>query len=183
LNPSANKWRKAWIGLGGNIGDVRAAMAAALDRLDAHDAIAVEAVSNLYRTPPWGLTDQPDFLNACAALVTSLPAGELLAACLDTERALKRERTVRWGPRTIDIDLLAFEGEEHDGDGLKLPHPRMLERAFVLKPLGDIAPDLTIAGRRVGEWLASCDQSGIAQIADAGQWREKAGRTGLAGKS
>ena len=170
MTAASKKTRNAWLGLGGNIGDVRASMEAALERLDAMEGVSVSAVSHLYRTPPWGITDQPDFLNACAQLVTELPAEALLDACLDTERSLKRERTLRWGPRTIDIDLLAVEGVEQETEKLTLPHPRMLDRAFVLLPLADLAPGLIITDRPVTDWLADVDAAGVEKLADASDW-------------
>ncbi len=169
--------RRAWLSLGGNIGDPVRAMARALQALDARDDVTVEAVSPVYRTPPWGKTDQDWFYNACAEVETVLAPKDLLAACLDVEQALKRVRAERWGPRTIDIDILAMR----NGQGaiasaepaLELPHPRMAERAFVLVPLADIAPELDVGGRSVAELAAACDRAGIEKArADAGWWRE-----------
>ncbi len=162
---------RAWLGLGGNIGDPRAAMAAALRRLDAHPEVAVSAVSGLYRTPPWGRTDQPDFLNAVAALDTTLAARALLDLCLATERELKRVRAERWGPRVIDMDILAFGDERIEEPGLAVPHPRMAERAFVMLPLAEIAPDLIVAGRPAADIAASLDISGIERMAGPDWWR------------
>ena len=105
------------------------------------------SVSSLYRTPPWGKTDQPDFLNAAAEVLTGHSPRELLDLCLEAERRLKRVRQERWGPRLIDIDILVFgDRAVHEG-GLEIPHPRMLERAFVLVPLAEIAPDLVALGQ------------------------------------
>lgn len=162
--------RRAYLGLGGNLGDPAAAMAAALRALDGHEGVAVAAVSSLYRTPPWGMVDQPDFLNAVAALDTSLGARGLLDLCLATERALKRVRAERWGPRLIDMDILVFGGESIDEEGLQVPHPRMGERAFVLAPLAEIAPELDIHGRPAAERLAALDQSGIVRLPGGGDW-------------
>ena len=134
----------AYLGLGGNIGDPVAAMAEALARLGRRPDCAVAAVSRLYRTPPWGKTDQPDFLNAAAALVTTLSPRGLLDLCLEAERRLKRVREERWGPRLIDIDILTFDDRTVHEAGLDVPHPRMTERAFVLAPLAEIAPDFLI---------------------------------------
>ncbi|MGI9355889.1 MAG: 2-amino-4-hydroxy-6-hydroxymethyldihydropteridine diphosphokinase, partial [Rhizobiaceae bacterium] len=144
--------KKAWLGLGGNIGDVQAAIRAALHNLDGHGAVEVVAVSPLYKTPPWGVEDQPWFFNCCAEVMTSLTPEELLAACQEQERLGKRERVQRWGPRTIDIDILVYEGVEQDNPGLALPHPRITERAFVLVPLADIAPQLEVQKRTVKDW-------------------------------
>ena len=102
--------RHAWLGLGGNIGDVQQAMAEALRWLHGNAEITVETVSAIYKTPPWGFEDQPWFLNCCARITTSLSPEDLLSACQEAERLGKRERTVRWGPRTIDIDIIAYQG-------------------------------------------------------------------------
>lgn len=164
---------RAYLGLGGNIGDPRASARAALAAIDAREDARVAAVSRLYRTPPWGKTDQPSFLNACAAVDTILGPRALLDLCLRTERALKRERGERWGPRTIDLDLLDYTGRRVEEEGLTLPHPRMTERAFVLVPLSDIAPDLVVDGVTVSRRLAMLDRTGIeAASADGGWWRE-----------
>ena len=164
---------KAWIGLGGNVGDVRAAMIAALERLDSSDGIAVKGVSRLYATPPWGLKNQPDFLNSAAELEVRVDPFALLEACQDAERALKRERTLRWGPRTIDLDILAIEDVTLNEQRLTVPHPRLQERAFALAPLADLAPGLAISGRRVSELLGQSDANGIVPISRGGEWREK----------
>jgi 2-amino-4-hydroxy-6-hydroxymethyldihydropteridine diphosphokinase len=166
--PANDPRETAWLGLGGNIGDPVAAMAEALSRLDAHPDCSVAAVSRLYRTPPWGKTDQDWFFNAAAAVETVLPPHTLLDLCLEIERAMKRVRTERWGPRTLDIDILAYDALAISDDRLTLPHPRMRDRAFVLMPLTDIAPDLMIEGRTVSAWLADADRAGI-EVADEGR--------------
>lgn len=162
----------ATLGLGGNIGDPAASMARALNLLDARPDCTVTAVSKLYRTPPWGKTDQAWFFNACAAVRTSLSPEDLLDACLSIERQMKRERLERWGPRTIDIDVLTYGDIQQQSAVLELPHPRMTQRGFVLMPLADFAPDLTVAGRAVAEWLRDSDIAGI-EIADRSDswWR------------
>ena len=121
-------------------------MAAALRMLDADSHANVIAVSSLYRTPPWGKTDQPDFINAAAEIRTSLEPRALLALCLDAEHELKRVRQERWGPRIVDIDILAFGDRMIREAGLEIPHPRIPERAFVLVPLAEIAPELEDPG-------------------------------------
>jgi 2-amino-4-hydroxy-6-hydroxymethyldihydropteridine diphosphokinase len=161
---------RAYLGLGGNIGEPAAAMAESLRLLNARDDVGVVAVSSLYRTPPWGVTDQPDFLNCVAALDTSLSARALLQACLDTERLLKRVRADRWGPRVIDIDVLLYGDQRVDEEGLQVPHPRMLQRAFVLAPLAEIAGDLDLDGQTVAQRLAAIDQQGIARLAGGQEW-------------
>ncbi len=162
---------RAFIGLGGNLGDPRAAMRAALAVLAGDPAVHLARVSSLYRTPPWGRTDQPDFLNAVAELRTTLSPRSLLELCLSAEAALHRVRDERWGPRNIDLDILLYGDLEIDEEGLCVPHPRMLERAFVLVPLGEIAPDLVIGGRAVSDHLAGLDRGGIKVEAGTDWWR------------
>lgn len=160
----------AFLGLGGNVGDPAATMKSAIKALDARDDVTVEAVSSLYRTPPWGKLDQPDFINAVAAVRTSLSAHGLLELCLEIERMHKRERRERWGPRPIDLDVLLYgEGEVQD-DKLQIPHPRMAERAFVLVPLLEVAPDLVIKGKPAAELLSSLDRQGIEKVTPDGSW-------------
>ncbi|MCA1405160.1 2-amino-4-hydroxy-6-hydroxymethyldihydropteridine diphosphokinase [Ensifer sp. IC3342] len=166
--------RRATLGLGGNLGDPPLAMAEALRALDERPDCKVTAVSRLYRTPPWGKTDQAWFFNACAEVETTLDPEALLDTCLDIERAMKRIRKERWGPRTIDIDLLTFDGVSSVSEKLELPHPRMTARGFVLMPLADFAADLSIEGRTVREWLNDADVTGI-EVADgdANWWRRR----------
>jgi 2-amino-4-hydroxy-6-hydroxymethyldihydropteridine diphosphokinase len=161
---------KVYLSLGGNIGEPAKAMGAALRMLDADRAVSVVAVSSLYRTPPWGKTDQPDFLNAAAELSTALAPRALLDACLEAERRLKRVREERWGPRLIDIDILTFGARTVHEAGLEVPHPRMTERAFVLAPLAEIAPDFVLAGRTVAERLATIDAAGIERLPGGRDW-------------
>lgn len=160
----------AALGLGGNIGDPRVAMAEALRQLDLRDDCRVIAVSKLYSTPPWGKTDQADFFNCCALVETSLPPEELLDVCLQIERGMKRVRIERWGPRTIDIDILVYGTLEQATEKLELPHPRMTERGFVMMPLADIAPDMQVRGRAVRDWLADADTAGIKVSDDNQLW-------------
>ncbi|MEX0956249.1 MAG: 2-amino-4-hydroxy-6-hydroxymethyldihydropteridine diphosphokinase [Rhizobiaceae bacterium] len=168
--PGRNSAR-ACLGLGGNIGDPRATMAAALRLLDADPAIHVERVSSLYRTPPWGITDQPDFFNAAAVVTTTLAPRDVLARCLEAEMQLHRVRDKRWGPRSVDLDVLVYDDLELDAPGLELPHPRMMDRPFVLVPLLEIAPDLTIGGIRLDDRLAELGREGIERI-EGPEWRE-----------
>lgn len=161
---------RVFLSLGGNLGDPRKSMASAL-RLLADDAnVDVVAVSSLYRTPPWGKLDQPDFLNAAAELSTSLSPHDLLDLCLGTEKKLKRVREERWGPRLIDIDILVFGDRVIQETGLEVPHPRMLERAFVLAPLDEIAPNLSVDGKSVSERLATVDTAGIERLPSGRDW-------------
>lgn len=161
---------KAWLGLGGNIGEVEANMCRALQMLQSQPGIDVESVSSLYATPPWGKTDQPDFLNAAAQIATSLTGEQLLEACLDVEQKLKRERREMWGPRTIDIDILAMEGSEIVSQRLTVPHPRLTERAFALLPLAELMPNLMIADRKVTEWLSEIGGGEIRRLKSPQDW-------------
>ena len=165
--------QKAWLGLGGNIGDVQQAMADALQSLDAMDEIAVEQVSSVYKTPPWGLEDQPWFLNCCAGISCSLTPEQLLEACQQVERQGKRERIVRWGPRTIGVDILMFEGIEQIEQRLTIPHPRMHERAFVMVPLADIAPGLKVGNKTTNEWAESLLDERMEVIETEADWWKK----------
>ena len=144
---------RAALSLGGNIGDARATIAAALAALEA-SGVRVVARSSDYRTRPWGKTDQPDFTNVSAVVETALPPLELLAVCLEVERQLGRVRHERWGPRLIDIDLIAYDDVRMDTPALTLPHRHAHERGFVLIPLAEIAPDLLIGDRTVAELAA-----------------------------
>ena len=154
--------KQAWIGLGGNVGEVRAAMRTALRALNG--SASVVTISSLYETPPWGLTEQPRFLNACAQLATSLRPAELLARLHEIEADLQRVRTERWGPRTIDLDLLAYEGFSGTDPALSVPHPRIAERAFVLVPLAEIAPGLLIDGVRVDERADAIEHGDMRRV-------------------
>ncbi len=148
---------RAYIGLGGNRGDRRSYLVRALELLGEDADIRVAGVSTFRDTDPVGYVDQPRFLNAVAAVETDLPARELLERLLAVERVLGRERTgPRYGPRTIDLDLLLYGDEEIDEPGLVVPHPRLAERSFVLEPLAELAPDLVLPdGRRVRDLLES----------------------------
>ena len=138
----------ACIGLGANLGDATATVQAALQALDALPHSRLLKASRLYRTPAWGKTDQPAFVNAAAVLETELDARALLDAMLGIERDHGRERLdgQRWGARTLDLDLLLYGEDVIDEPGLHVPHPHLHERAFALVPLVEIAPDLVIPG-------------------------------------
>jgi 2-amino-4-hydroxy-6-hydroxymethyldihydropteridine diphosphokinase len=161
---------RATLGLGGNIGEPIAAMASALRSLDRRGDCRVVAVSRLYKTPPWGKTDQSFFYNCCASVDTVLDPDRLLVVCLGIEREMKRVRVERWGPRTIDIDILTYGDVKRAAPSLELPHPRMTERGFVLKPLSDIEPSITVAGRTVAQWLLDADIGGIEVADDSRDW-------------
>ena len=155
---------EALIGLGGNLGDVAATIEAALAHLAAGGARVVARSSN-WRTPPWGKTDQPAFVNACVLVETDLGPRALLELCLATETALGRRRAEKWGPRPIDLDVLDHGGREIVEPGLTLPHPHLTERAFVLVPLAEIVPERIVAGARVRDHLAKVDAGGVERIA------------------
>lgn len=163
-------WEVAALGLGGNIGDPPAAMAEALRQIDRSDDCRVVRVSKLYSTPPWGKLDQADFFNCCALVETVLEPEALLQLCLSIERNMKRVRVERWGPRTIDIDVLTYGNREQKTQTLELPHPRMTERGFVIKPLADIAPEMVLNGRTVDAWLEQVDVTGIRVADDDPDW-------------
>lgn len=133
---------RIFLGIGGNIGDVAQSMRTALSMIGEDARCELVAVSSLWSTPPWGVADQPDFLNAVAEIRTSRSPEELLELALDIERRLKRQRRERWGPRTLDIDIILFGDRRIDQPGLQVPHPRAGERAFVTVPLGEIAPQV-----------------------------------------
>ncbi|MBP1977744.1 2-amino-4-hydroxy-6-hydroxymethyldihydropteridine diphosphokinase [Cohnella thailandensis] len=128
----------AYVALGANLGDRESTLRESIRRLGDTDGVEIVRVSNLYETDPVGFTDQPAFLNMAVSLRTSLPPAELLRRLLQVENELGRVRTIRWGPRTVDLDLLLYEGVVLDTQELTLPHPRMQERAFVLVPLQDV---------------------------------------------
>ena len=148
---------RAYIGLGANLGERELNLRRAVELLGADPAIEVVGVSSLRETDPVGYVDQPRFLNGAVALETTLSARELLGRMLAIERELGRDRTSeeRWGPRTIDLDLLLYGNERIDEPGLTLPHPRLTERRFVLEPLAELDAELSLPdGRRVGDLLA-----------------------------
>lgn len=146
-----------FVGLGSNLGDSAAIIASALGAMDALPGTRVLKASRLYRTPAWGLTAQPDFINAVALLETASAAQSLLAAMLGIEREAGRTRRDdgrdRWGPRTLDLDLLLYGDQVIDQPGLQVPHPHLHERAFALLPLVEIAPDSRIPGRGLAREL------------------------------
>lgn len=154
---------EALIGLGGNLGDVPATLERALAALEAGGARVVRRSSN-WKTPPWGVTDQPAFVNACALIETQLTPRALLDLCLSVEAALGRRRELRWGPRVIDLDVLDFDGRTVSEPGLTLPHPHLTERAFVLVPLAEIVPDRVVAGATVAAHLEKIDASGVERM-------------------
>lgn len=158
---------EAWLGLGGNVGDNRTILDRAVTQLCDGKDIRLLARSSDYKTPPWGFKYQPPFVNLCIAVETALSPRDLLARAQEVERALGRDRAheKRWGPRTADIDIIAYDGLIIDELGLTVPHPRLFERAFVLLPLAEIAPDLVIGGRSVREAAAAVDTAEVERLA------------------
>ena len=152
---------QAYLGIGSNIGDKAAMLDAAVAGLAARPGIRITARSRDYRTPPWGDTDQDWFLNGALAVETALDPHGLLDACLAVEKELGRVRERRWGPRVIDIDVLSYEGATVADERLILPHRFVRQRAFVLVPLAEIAPDLMIGDETVTQALAKLDPTGI----------------------
>lgn len=156
----------ACIGLGANLGDPAAALREAFEALARLPATRLLAASRLYRTPAWGRTDQPDYVNAAALLETALDPQALLAALLDIERRAGRVRDGhRWGPRTLDLDLLLYDDRVIDLPGLRVPHPHLHERAFALVPLAEIAAAEPFPGQGcVADALAGVDAGGVVAI-------------------
>jgi 2-amino-4-hydroxy-6-hydroxymethyldihydropteridine diphosphokinase len=160
---------EAVIALGGNVGsetEVRQRFDRAIEALCDGDEVALVARSSDYRTPPWGITDQPPFVNCVIIATTDLSPPELLDHAQAVERQFGRNRPQEehWGPRTLDIDLIAYDDLTRTTPRLTLPHPRALERAFVLLPLAEIAPDGRILGVRVRDALARLDATGIVKL-------------------
>jgi 2-amino-4-hydroxy-6-hydroxymethyldihydropteridine diphosphokinase len=156
------------IALGGNVGDVRATFRKAIANICGMTQAALLARSSDYLTPPWGEQQQAPFTNAVIEIETSLDPHALLFTLHKIEKKFGRDRTqeTRWGPRSLDLDLIAYDDVRLDKPELTLPHPRVFERAFVLAPLAEIAPDRVIAGRRVADALARLSTEGIRRLPD-----------------
>jgi 2-amino-4-hydroxy-6-hydroxymethyldihydropteridine diphosphokinase len=157
---------QSYLALGGNVGNSRAILDRAVALLCDGQDVRLTARSSEYRTPPWGFKYQSPFINLCIAVKTSLTPRGLLERAQEVELQLGRDRAheKRWGPRTADIDIIAYDDLAIDELGLTLPHPRLFERAFVLLPLLEIAPDISIAGRKLSDALAQVDTSGIERL-------------------
>lgn len=155
----------AIIALGSNIGDKAGHIDAAVAAFTADGLVSVVQRSANYRTAPWGVTDQDWFVNACMSVSTQLPVRALLDRCQSVERTLGRERTIRWGPRVIDLDILVYRDLVLNDADLVLPHPHMTKRAFVLRPLLDVAPGLTIDGLSVSQWLSRIPHDDVVPLA------------------
>ena len=162
----AHTFVRAYIGLGSNLGDPLAQLRSAVKALAQLPGSRLTAVSRFYRSSPMGPSDQPDYLNAVAMLDTRLGAEQLLDALQAIEQAQGRVRgPERWGPRTLDLDLLLYGAECIDSERLQVPHPGIAERGFVLYPLADIAPELVLPdGRSLRELLAACPREGLSVL-------------------
>ena len=149
---------RAYLGLGTNMGDRLDYLNKACDLLEQNKNVLSLKKSNLYETKAWGYTDQADFLNMCVEIETSLAPYDLLSICQDIENKLDRVRVIRWGPRTIDVDVLFYDDIVSDDEKLLIPHPRIKERAFVLVPLMDLNRELTIEGKTIEAYLEHLSQ-------------------------
>jgi 2-amino-4-hydroxy-6-hydroxymethyldihydropteridine diphosphokinase len=160
----------ALIALGGNVGDVRATFTRAISSICRMAQGVLIARSSDYATPPWGDEDQAPFVNACIEIETGLNPHALLFAMQKVEQKFGRSRDKerRWGPRTLDLDLIAYDDVSLQEPELTLPHPRLFERAFVLVPLAEIAPDRVVGGIRVRDGLAGVSTQGIVRLSDTG---------------
>ncbi|HEY8161916.1 MAG: 2-amino-4-hydroxy-6-hydroxymethyldihydropteridine diphosphokinase [Methylocystis sp.] len=154
-------------GLGSNIGDKPGNIRKALDLIETREIARLTAISRIYRTPPWGVTDQGDFANACAVGETAFSPHELLAAVKKIEADMGREPSRRWGPRLIDVDILFLGDHTFDDPELTLPHRELFGRGFVLMPLVEIAPDLVLDGISVKAALQEVDAEGVRPWAEA----------------
>jgi len=162
---------KVWLGLGSNLQQPVAQLRQAIKRLGDTTGLEILRTSSFYRTPPWGDEQQDDFINAVMQIETSLDPIPLLRVLQSIENVMGRQRSGgrRWGPRLIDIDLLLYGNQQFQSAELEIPHPRMYERAFVLKPLSELDADLEIPGYgTAGELLQELDCSGIFQLNDVG---------------
>ena len=148
---------KAYLGLGSNIGNRELQLNEAIKILHANQGIQVTQVSHIYETEPVGYTNQPKFLNLCIEIETELNPQSLLKCCSATEQQLHRKREIRWGPRTLDVDILLFGDQIIEQDNLSVPHPRMKERSFVLIPLNDIATNQIepISNKSIGQLVVT----------------------------
>ena len=154
---------EALLSIGSNIGDRTANLTEAVRRLGAEQGVTVKAISPFYRTAPVGPVVQDDFINGAVRIITTLVPEELMRRCLAIEAQMGRDRAnaVRWGPRLIDIEIILFDDITMHTDTLELPHPRFRERAFVLVPMVDIAPEWVVAGQSLAELASTMDRAGI----------------------
>lgn len=156
---------KALISLGSNLGDSIATLKSALALLKNTPGIKINKISSFYKTPPVGGVIQDDFINACALLDVAFNAHDLMQTLLNIEKEFKRERIIRWGPRTLDLDLIDFNGEISNDSFITLPHPRAYQRAFVLVPANEIATDLLLGGKySIQHYLKNLSENDIKGI-------------------
>lgn len=153
-----------YIGAGSNLGNRWMNLRRGLQRLEEMGTLQRTAVSPVYETEPFGPVAQGPFLNLAARFkALKLDPEALLDACLMVEHELGRVRSERWGPRTLDLDILAIKGATHESERLRVPHPELLKRPFVLVPLADIAPELVVEGKTVAAWLTDCGRAGVKE--------------------
>jgi 2-amino-4-hydroxy-6-hydroxymethyldihydropteridine diphosphokinase len=157
---------RAFLCIGSNLENRVSALKAAVERLNEVPNSRVAALSSIYETEPWGKADQAAFLNQAVEIETSLEPERLLEFCQAIERGLGRQRTIRWGPRTIDIDILLYDGRITEGTALRIPHPHLRDRRFALAPLAEIAPEAPVpgTGRTVAELLETCEDRGGVRL-------------------
>ncbi|WP_350343066.1 2-amino-4-hydroxy-6-hydroxymethyldihydropteridine diphosphokinase [Proteinivorax tanatarense] len=155
---------KVYLGLGSNIGDKKAYLLEAIKKLESHKDIFSLSSSSFYETDPVGYKEQDSFLNLVVVIETGLLPYELLSYINEIETQLHRKRTIRWGPRTIDIDILLYENFASDDEKLTIPHPRMKERAFVMIPLWEINNDILIDGSHIQDIVKKLDSEGIRRV-------------------
>ena len=155
---------KVYLGLGTNMGERLEYLNSACTILSQHENINITNKSKIYETKAWGYTDQADFLNMCLEIETSLDEFQLLEVCGQVEQKLNRERIIRWGPRTIDVDILFFNDIILNNEKLSIPHPRISERAFVLIPLMDLNTNLVIKNKTIDVYLDSLSSEERGQV-------------------
>ncbi|WP_408954963.1 2-amino-4-hydroxy-6-hydroxymethyldihydropteridine diphosphokinase [Natroniella sp. ANB-PHB2] len=157
-----------YLGLGTNLGDKEKNLKEAVELISNFPKTELIKVSKVYETEPWGYTEQDKFLNLCLEVKTELAPYQLLAECQGVEKDLDRERKIRWGPRSIDVDILLYGDLALSDQKLTVPHPRIQERVFVLKPLAELDKKLVIKGRSLLEWIELLDEQGIKEYGELG---------------
>lgn len=155
---------KAYLGIGTNMGERLKNLLTACDILQRSENINISKKSKIYETKAWGYKEQDDFLNMCVEVETTLDPMELLKVCQSIEKVLHRERIIRWGPRTIDVDILLYSNIKLDTEELKIPHPRISQRAFVLIPLKDLDEKILIENKNIQEYLDDLSQKEIEEV-------------------
>jgi 2-amino-4-hydroxy-6-hydroxymethyldihydropteridine diphosphokinase len=153
-----------YLGLGSNVGDRKKNLQTAIKKLSALRDVKITKISSVYETEPVGLKDQPWFYNAVAEIETTLAPRRILQMNKDIEKIMQRERTVRWGPRKIDIDILLYDDIKIDDPDFKVPHPEMFKRGFVLIPLYEIAPDLKFNSSRLEDFLRNSGKESVQKL-------------------